>query len=113
MRRVALLLLASLSWLCLTTPLLAQSRFQIGIDPAQVKDSGETGRVLLVLQKADGNPSPPIRRSGGSEPRYQIGRTGMTAAPYFGTDMDNFTADKHPVIDVTLQPSTSPTPSIP
>jgi S-formylglutathione hydrolase FrmB len=103
MRRVALLFLLAIGWLCFTATALAQSRFHIGIDPGQVKGSGETGRVLLVLQKADGAPAP-TRRSGGSEPRYQLGRTGVNAAPYFGADMDNFTADKQAVIDDSATP---------
>src|SRR5689334_11950072 len=75
--------LVVLGCLLIVPDLLAQSKFQISIDPAMVRTPAETGRVLLVLQPAGNSPAP--RRGRGNEPRFLIGQTGMTAAPYFGT----------------------------
>jgi hypothetical protein len=80
----------------------AQARIEVRIDPAIVKGAGETGRVLVILQK-DGA-APTGRRRGGGEPRFGIGANGMSASPYFGVDMDQFTADKVAVIDDSATP---------
>ena len=80
------------------TPLLhAQSKIEVRIDPSVVKSPAETGRVLLILQKAGDNGGG--RRRGGGEPRFGIGATSKFSSPYFGVDMDNFTPDKVAVFD--------------
>jgi S-formylglutathione hydrolase FrmB len=88
-------------WLGFAADLKAQSKFHVGIDPTQVRTPAETGRVVLVLQPAS---APDPRRARSNEPRFLIGRTGLTTAPYFGVDMDQFTADKTAIIDDTATP---------
>ncbi len=98
MRHFTLLALLAVS-LLLPDQLSAQSKIEVRIDPSVVKSPAETGRVLVILQK-EGAPTGG-RRRGGSEPRFGIGATSKFSSPYFGTDMDNFTADKVAVIDDT------------
>lgn len=97
MRYVSLLVL----FLILHPSAVAQGRIEVRIDPSLVKQPAETGRVLVILQKEG---APPGRRRAGGEPRLAIGANGMTASPYFGTDMDNFTTDKVAVIDDNATP---------
>ncbi len=73
MRRLGLLLPAAW-WLGLSADASAQSPFQIGIDPRQVKSPAETGRVLLILYPTTDFPG---RRPRGNEPRFQLGSTGL------------------------------------
>lgn len=97
MRYVSVILLL----FCWTAILSAQGRIEVRIDPSMVKEPAETGRVLVILQKEG---APTGRRRAGSEPRLSIGSNGMTASPYFGVDMDHFTADKVAIIDDAATP---------
>src|SRR6476619_3715482 len=104
MRRSGFLLLFAGLCLTLPAPASAQSKFQVSIDPGQVKSPPETGRVLLILQRAGGAPATPGRRPRGNEPLFQLGLTGLTASPYFGVDLDPFTAERTAVIDDAATP---------
>src|SRR5262245_25506951 len=77
--------------------LLAQSTIEVRIDPGVVKSTAETGRVLVILQKAGDTGGG--RRRGGGEPRFGIGATSKFTSPYFGVDVDKFTPDKVAVFD--------------
>jgi len=105
MRCLGWLLLVAVGWVGLAPGVQAQSKFEVGIDPKVVKTPAETGRVLLILQPAGGTAAPARRvRVGFGEPRGSLGQTGLTASPYFGTDVDQFTADKHAVFDDNATP---------
>ncbi|HMO37076.1 MAG TPA: hypothetical protein PKA06_13630 [Gemmatales bacterium] len=80
----------------LVNPLYGQNKIEVRIDPSLVKTPAETGRVLVILQKQSGTTG---RNRGGSEPRFALGANGMSASPYFGVDMDAFTAEKVAIFD--------------
>jgi hypothetical protein len=103
---LAVMVVAFLLWPSLTMVANPQStagpRIEVRIDPTQVKTPAEPGRVLVILQKVGAQTSGRMQRGG--EPRFGIGSTGAFASSYFGTDMDQFTADKAAVIDDNATP---------
>lgn len=101
MRHFSLLALLAFS-LLLPLGVHAQSKIEVRIDPSMVKSTAETGRVLVILQKEGDTGGG--RRRGGGEPRFGIGGTSKFSSPYFGADMENFTADKVAVIDDQATP---------
>src|SRR5262245_29267129 len=81
---------------------VAGLRIEVRIDAVHVKAPPETVRVLVILQKSGAPTNRRMQRGG--EPRFGIGSTGAFASPYFGTDVDQFTADKVAVLDDNATP---------